>query len=158
MILSITRKTGYLTAIIGSLMGAFLLLNIGGSLGMRYVENFMPNAEIEAMIPPLLGQFIGWWLGEVLGCWLALRWRNVKDAKKTAIILMILTPVGIIIWAVFYLVLFNWSNEHLSSLQLQKLHHQFRPISVGVTIIALALIAKLLTKPTPTNKYQPGNK
>lgn len=153
MTLPRNRKTGYFAAIMGSLIGAVLLLNIGGYLGMSYVENFMPNAELDDVIPALVGQFIGWWTGEILGCWLSLQWQNHQDAKKTVICLAILTPLGITIWAVSYLFLFNWASDHWSSVQVDRLHNQLRPISVIFTIIVLAFLARFRTKPKSKNGY-----
>ncbi|MDZ8187011.1 MAG: hypothetical protein RMX96_19455 [Nostoc sp. ChiSLP02] len=31
----------------------------------------MANAELEGVIPPFIGYFVGWWIGEVVDCWLA---------------------------------------------------------------------------------------
>ncbi|MBU7586384.1 MAG: hypothetical protein KAF91_26570 [Nostoc sp. TH1S01] len=147
MQLSRNKKTGYLTAIIGSLIGAVSLLYLGGYLGRIYVITFMPNAELEGLIPPAIGQFIGWWIGEVFGCWLALRWQNHRRVSKTVRLLGILTPLGIILWLVAFIFASQLLNRHFSDLEIVQLQNQIRPISVGLWIIALAWLARFLTKP-----------
>ncbi|MBE9007890.1 hypothetical protein IQ259_23210 [Fortiea sp. LEGE XX443] len=147
------NKSGYLAAIIGSLIGAIPLLYLGGYLGMAYLNNFMPNAELEGIFPPLIGQFLGWWIGEVLGCWLALRWQNYRKVNKTAKLLAMLTPIGIILWVVISIFAFQLLNRSLSDLEIVQLQNQLRPISVCLLIIALAWLARFLTKPQPRHRH-----
>ncbi|MBD2495668.1 hypothetical protein [Nostoc sp. FACHB-280] len=153
MQLSKNNKSGYLAAIIGSVIGAVPLLYLGGYLGREYVIKFMPNAELDGIIPPLMGQFLGWWIGEVLGCWIALRWQNYRKVNKTVKLLAILTPIGIIIWVVAFLFAFQFLNRSFSDLEILQLQNQIRPISVGLWIIALAWLARFLTKPLPRDRY-----
>lgn len=153
MQLSRNNKSGYLAAIIGSLIGAIALLHLGGYLGMTYVNNFMPSAELDGLIPPLIGQFLGWWVGEVIGCWLALRWQNYRKVNQTAKLLAMLTPIGIICWMLFYLFLFQWVNSNFGDSMFIKLHNQLRLISVGITIIASAWLARFMTKPLPRHRH-----
>jgi hypothetical protein len=147
------NNSGYLAAIIGSLIGAISLLYLGGYLGMIYVRNFMPNAELEGIIPPLAGQFLGWWIGEVFGCWLALRWQNYRKANQTAKLLAMLTPIGIFSWVVIFIFAFQLLNRTLSDLEIVQLQNTVRPISVGLLIIALAWLARFLTKPQPRHRH-----
>lgn len=153
MQLSRNNKSGYLAAIIGSLIGAVSLLYLGGYLGMFYLKTFMPNAELEGIFPPLIGQFLGWWIGEVLGCWLALRWQNYRKVNKTAKLLAILTPIGIILWVVVSIFAFQLLNRSLSDVEIVQLQNQVRPISVGLLIIALAWLARFFTKPLPPHQH-----
>jgi membrane protein DedA with SNARE-associated domain len=153
MQLSRNTKSGYLAAIIGSLIGAVPLLYLGGYLGLGYVHNFMPNAELDGIFPPLIGQFLGWWIGEVVGCWLALRWQNHRKINKTVKLLAMLTPIGIILWVVIYILVFNLIGTNLSDLEIVKLQTQLRPISVGLTIVVLAWLARFLTKPLPRHRH-----
>ncbi|MCC5637905.1 hypothetical protein LC593_19100 [Nostoc sp. CHAB 5844] len=153
MQLSKNNKSGYLAAITGSFIGAVSLLYLGGHLGMFYVKNFMPNAELEGIFPPLVGQFLGWWIGEVLGCWLALRWQNYRKINKTVKLLAMLTPIGIILWVVIFMFVFQLLNRSLSDLEIVQLQNQVRPISVGLLIIALAWLSRFLTKPLPSHRH-----
>lgn len=153
MQLSRNNKSGYLAAVVGSFIGAVTLLYLGGYLGMVYLNNFMPNAELEGIFPPLIGQFFGWWIGEVFGCWLALRWQNHKKVNQTTKLLAMLTPIGIILWAVIFIFAFQLLNRHLSDLEILQLQNQVRPISVSLLIIALAWLARFFTKPQPRHRH-----
>ncbi|MBD2450597.1 hypothetical protein H6G76_26395 [Nostoc sp. FACHB-152] len=153
MQLSRNNKSGYLAAIIGSLIGAVVLLYVGGYLGMIYVNNFMPNAELDGIVPPLIGQFLGWWVGEVLGCLVVLRWLNYRKVNQTVKLLAMLTPIAIICWMLFSLFIFQWVNSNFGDSMFIKLHNQFRPISVGITIIASAWLARYMTKPRPRHRH-----
>ncbi|MBD2728550.1 hypothetical protein H6G96_20065 [Nostoc sp. FACHB-892] len=140
---------GYLTAALGGLTGAVALLNLGGYLGIVYAKKFMPNAELEGVIPPFIGQVSGWWIGEVLGCWVALRLRRHSRANKTATMLAILTPFGIFFWLLFHIVFLNWIRGGIDDLEFAQLNNKLRPITVCFIAIALAGIARFLTKPLP---------
>ncbi|BBD59247.1 hypothetical protein NIES2109_20300 [Nostoc sp. HK-01] len=153
MQLSRNNANGYLAAIIGSLIGAVALLYLGGYLGRIYVIKFMPNAELEGLIPPVIGQFIGWWIGEVIGCWLALRWQNHRKVNKTVKLLAILTPIGIILWLVAFIFISQLLNSYFSDLEMLLLQNQIRPISVGLLIMVLAWLARFLTKPQPPHPH-----
>jgi hypothetical protein len=118
---------------------------LGQHLGIAYVIKFMPNAELEGIIPPLIGAFIGWWLGSVLGCWLCLLWGRYQRAKRTAILLLVLTPLGILCWMFTYVAFLNWVSGTLSDLEVVQLQERLRAISIGFLVIALPLVARFLT-------------
>ncbi|HYX16213.1 MAG TPA: hypothetical protein VE944_17955, partial [Nostoc sp.] len=101
----------------------------------------------EGLLPPFIGSFAGWWIGEVIGCWLALRWRHYRKAGKTAKVLAIVTPLGIIAWLVVYPTLLNWVTSRVSELQFAQLYEIVRSLSTAVFAIALAWLARFLTKP-----------
>ncbi|WP_066375208.1 MULTISPECIES: hypothetical protein [unclassified Anabaena] len=148
------KKPGYFAAVIGSFIGGIALLNLGEYLGNSYVKNFLPNAELDGIIPPVLGQFMGWWVGAVFGCWLALRWQNYRKSKKTASLLAIMTPGGIIIWTLLYLFFYQWGIANSSSAVLDQLQNYVKPISASLMMMVLAFVARHFTKPLPANQYQ----
>ncbi|MBD2102820.1 hypothetical protein H6F94_18360 [Leptolyngbya sp. FACHB-261] len=90
------HRTSYILAAIGSLGGAFLLCLLGIELGRQYAMRFMPNAELEGLVPPTLGGAIGIWLGAVLGCWLLLRLCAQSQAGRTAWFLSGLVLLGLV--------------------------------------------------------------
>ncbi|MBW4458281.1 MAG: hypothetical protein KME55_40015 [Nostoc indistinguendum CM1-VF10] len=147
MALHTNRGNGYLAAVLGGVIGAVVLMNLGIYLGIAYVKNFMPNAELEGLLPPFIGSFVGWWIGEVTGCWLALRWRHYRKAGKTAKVLAIVTPLGIIAWFVVYSTLLNWVASRVSELQFAQLYEIARSLSTAIFAIPLAWLARFLTKP-----------
>jgi uncharacterized membrane protein YeaQ/YmgE (transglycosylase-associated protein family) len=143
------RQNGYLAAVVGGLIGAVALMNLGIYLGIAYVKNFMPNAELEGVIPPFIGYVAGWWIGEVVGCWLALRWRHHRKAGKTALVLAIVTPLGIIFCFVVYSAIFNWLSGTVNGLQFAHLYEIIRSLTAAGFAIPLAWIARFWTKPYP---------
>ncbi len=126
------RQDGYLAAVLGGATGAVALMNLGKYLGTAYGRQFMPNAELEGLIPVAIGWIGGWWVGEVLGCWLVLHWLAYRDARLTATWLAGLTPFGMIS-LLFLLQKINPENQ------------QLRPLIIGLIVIALPLVARLLT-------------
>jgi hypothetical protein len=145
MSLEKTKHGGYITAAFGSLIGAITLGSLGTYLGINYTKFFMPNAELEGVIPPLLGAFLGWWIGEVMGCWLALRWRGYRKPKKTAILLTSLTPFGIFLWMVIHPVISNLFRGGLDDVEFLAIDNKIRMITASLTSIGLALLARDLT-------------
>ncbi|MFS0518948.1 hypothetical protein ACEYW6_30230 [Nostoc sp. UIC 10607] len=148
------RQNGYLAAVAGGAIGAVVLMNLGVYLGIAYVKNFMPNAELEGLIPPFIGYFVGWWIGEVAGCWLALRWRNYRRAGKTALVLAIVTPLGIIFCFGFYSAVLNWVRGEVNELQFAHLYEIIRSLTAAGFAIPLAWLARFWTKPHPPYPQQ----
>ncbi|WP_016952121.1 hypothetical protein [Anabaena sp. PCC 7108] len=141
------KKGGYLAAAIGSLIGTFLLMYPGYFLGVGYVKIFMPNATLDGFIPPFLSFIFGWWVGQVLGCWLSLRLLHYHRAARTARLLAMLTPVGIFFWVLFHIFLSNWMGRNWNQLDLlAQLMHIIMPITVCFTVITLGCYARFLAQ------------
>ena len=81
--LQLRRKKGYLAAVIGGVSGTAILVLIGILLNSKA---FVLLASIGC--------------GQVFGCWLALRWRRYEAAARTAGFLVLLMPLG---WILFYI-------------------------------------------------------
>jgi len=86
---------GYLTAVLGSLAGAFLLGGAGLALGLLYVRLFMPHAELGAIIPIVIGLYAGLLAGAVGGCWGLLRYRDHANSRRTALACGALALLGL---------------------------------------------------------------
>jgi hypothetical protein len=141
------KKNGYLAAGIGSLIGAALLMYPGHFLGVGYVKMFMPNATLDGIFPPFIGFIFGWWVGEVLGCWLALGLLNYRSAVRTAKLLAMLTPVGIFFWVLFYAFLVGWISSNFHQLDLlSQLMYIIMPITISFFALALAIYARFLAQ------------
>ena len=139
------HQHGYLAAALGGAIGAVALMILGQHLGIAYVKMFMPNAELEGIIPPLIGAFIGWWLGSALGCWVCLLGGRYQQAKRTATLLLVLTPLGIVCWMFAYVSFLNWFSGTMTDLEVVQLQERLRLISIGFMVIALPLVARFLT-------------
>jgi len=95
------RQGGYLAATLGGAVVGIALATLSFYLGRMYVIKFMPNAELEGILPPLFGGLAGYWGGVVLGCWLGLRLGGYSNSRRTAIYLAWLTPITIVIlWVI----------------------------------------------------------
>lgn len=57
----------------------------------------MHNAELEGLLPPFFGAGARYWIGEVLGCWLALRRAGYSNASLTAAWLAVLAPIVVLL-------------------------------------------------------------
>lgn len=145
--MSLQKQNGYFAAGLAALVGAVALRSLGMYLGTSYVKKFMPNAELESLIPLAIFHFVGWWVGEVLGCWLGLRWRHHRRAGETATLRIGLTPFAIVFWLIFYPVFLNWVRASVSELEFAQLYEKLSLITVSFLSIALALLARFLTKP-----------
>ncbi|MBW4565891.1 MAG: hypothetical protein KME32_33375 [Mojavia pulchra JT2-VF2] len=153
MTLHKNQGNGYLAAIAGGVIGAVALMNLGVYLGITYVKNLMPNAELEGVIPPSIGYFVGWWIGAVFGCWLVLRWRKYRRATKTAQVLAILAPLGIIVSLGVYSTILNLVRSG-SSIQIALLYEIVRSITVAGFTIPLVWLARFLSKPRTPYSHQ----
>lgn len=142
----LNRHNGYLAAIVGSLLVAGIFIPLGWQLGFFYARQFMPNAELEGLIPPILGGALGWWMGAVLGCWLALRWRACPKAGRTAALLASLTPFGIFLSFQIFVKLSPWiwstDNQFQSAQAEQRLVMQ---LIIGLMASVLAWLSRFLT-------------
>lgn len=96
------KKRGYLETAIGSLVGGVLGAIAGFVLGILYVEAFMPNAGLEAILPVFISTAAGIALGIGVGVWGALRLRNQLAAGITGLVSAFLgTVVAVfVLWAV----------------------------------------------------------
>jgi hypothetical protein len=83
---------GYIAAQLGGLAGALPLLALGVAIGQAIATRTQDDAAI------VFGGMFGASLGEVLGCWSALRWGNYRLANRTARILIGLLVPG---WFLF---------------------------------------------------------
>lgn len=141
------KKNGYLAASIGSLIGAALLMYPGHFLGIGYVKMFMPNATLDGIFPPFIGFIFGWWVGEVLGCWLALGLLGYRSAVRTAKLLAMLTPVGIFFWVLSHAFLISWIGSNFNQLDsLSQLMYIIMPITISLFVLALAMYARYLAQ------------
>jgi hypothetical protein len=137
------QKNGYLIAGIGSLIGSALFIFLGTYLGMGYVRLFMPNATLDGIFPPFIGFIFGWWVGEVLGCWLALRLLEHRRAARTAKLLAMMTPVGIFFWMPFYGIVINFMAVASSlSTSLTDIRNITMAVTIAFAAVALALNAR----------------
>lgn len=85
-------RRNYLAACTGTLSGALLLGALGVALGHTYVTYLMPYAELDALIPPVMGGLGGIWLGAALGCWIVLHWLGYPAAARTGCFLAAIFP------------------------------------------------------------------
>lgn len=51
--------------VLSSIVGAMLGGIAGAALGLLYLRTFMPNAELEGVVPPAVGAFIGVLVGSM---------------------------------------------------------------------------------------------
>lgn len=139
------KQGGYIAAAFGSLIGSITLGALGVYLGTNYTKFFMPNAGLEGLLPVLLGVFLGWWIGEVMGCCLALRWLHYRKPKQTTKLLTVLTPFGIFLWMFISPIISNLFRGDLSDIQFLPIDNKIRMITASLTSISLALLARYLT-------------
>lgn len=85
-------------ALLGSLSGAVLAGSLGLAGSAWYVRQFMGHGLFAGAIQLFFGSVGGAWLGAVLGCWVALRWRRAQAAAATARMLAMGFPAAIVGW------------------------------------------------------------
>ena len=83
---------------------------LGFLLGMAYSQRFMPNAELEGVVPVAIGQLLGVWLGAVAGAWGLLNLMHRVAARSTGFLLAGALPA----WGIVSLPSFFWLIQQLS--------------------------------------------
>jgi len=134
-----TGQAGYLAAALGGAVGALGLMFLGFHLGITYVKTFMPNAELEGVIPPFLGVSAGWCIGETLGCWVSLHWQRCWGATQTARQLALLTPLGFIVYTLTLSIVSRMGEMSSDLIRLIVL------VVIGFTALVLPLLARFWT-------------
>ena len=124
---------GYLAASIGGATGALVLTALCLFLGYVYVRT-KTNVGLEGIVLLLWCSYGGFWIGEVLGCWLALRLGGYANASRTTSFLSGLT---------FFAVLVFFSNIPIA--YTRGINAAFW-LLVGLTSITLPLLARFLAR------------
>ena len=88
----VARKRGYVAGVMGALGGGVLGTLIGIVAGIFYVENFMPNAGLDGLLPPIFAAAAGGTFGAGGGTWLALKARRHRAPGVTGLVVGGLTP------------------------------------------------------------------
>ena len=72
------------SAVAGAVAGGVLGGALGAGIGLAYSVIFMPNAELEGVLPFVIGMGGGAWIGAALGCFVVLRLSRADEAASTA--------------------------------------------------------------------------
>ncbi|KYC43682.1 hypothetical protein WA1_00485 [Scytonema hofmannii PCC 7110] len=119
------KSKGYIASVVGGLSGALLFIALGLFLTGFYTTRI--ELLTLATTPLIFGLTICASLGEILGCWLMLRWRRYKFAGRTAILLAVLIIPS---WLLFLGLIFLTRSLIFAT---------------SITLVILPLIARLLT-------------
>lgn len=92
---AVREGRGYVAALLGALVGGLALGYAGSLLAGAYVRFADPAASqgFRDLAASLVGSLVGAWVGEVGGCWVALRLARHRLAGRTALILAALFVV-----------------------------------------------------------------
>ncbi len=131
--LSLNSWRGYLAASIGGVTGAIVLTALCVFFGYVYVRT-QTNAGLGGLVLLLWCSYGGFWIGEVLGCWLALRLGGYANASRTTSLLAGLT---------FFAVLVFFTNIPMAFTR--GINAAFW-LLVGLTSITLPLLARFLAR------------
>lgn len=90
----ILRRRGYVATVVGTVVGGIGLSGLGAYLGNEYARRYVPNADVGALLRPLLVGFLGgYWIGTIFGAWAALRFRSYQGRLATAALVGLLAPL-----------------------------------------------------------------
>lgn len=103
-------EPGYLPAGFGSLFGGGAGGGLGFWLGMSYSQRYMPDAELDGIIPVVIGELGGVWLGAVLGAWALLNLAHKVAARTTGFLLAGALPA----WGIVSIPSFFWLIQQLA--------------------------------------------
>jgi hypothetical protein len=126
-------REGYLAATVGGATGAVVLTALSFFLVNLHLRQ-QTNVGLEGIVILLWSSYAGFWIGEVFGCWLALRLGGYTKAKRTASLLAGLA---------FFAVLVFFTN--IPIMLTGGLTAAFW-LLVGLTCITLPLLARFLAK------------
>ena len=87
------HRQGYVASAVGAVLGGAGLLELGRYLGEWYADRYMPNAELEVLLPIIIGSLGGYWIGVIAGTWVALRLRSYTTRLGTAALVGLLAPL-----------------------------------------------------------------
>jgi hypothetical protein len=124
----------YAAVAIGTCLGAGILGAAGLGLGGAYVDAFMPNAELEGVIPVAIGTGFGVWAGAVLGAWSGVTYRAAPARKTTTWLVLAALPA----WAVVSVPSMSWLLSRLSERDLPRLLDVVVPLLILCIPPALA--------------------
>jgi hypothetical protein len=124
-----TIEPGYAAAGAGSLIGGGAGAGLGFWLGMEYAERFMPNAELEVIVPIAIGELVGVWLGAVLGTWALLNLTQKVAARSTGYLLAGALPA----WAIVSIPSFFWLIQQLTDGAIPTF------VQVAIPVVALCI-------------------
>ncbi|MBD2773987.1 hypothetical protein [Iningainema tapete] len=119
------KSKGYIASVVGGLSGALTFIALGLFLAGFYLTQIEPLTLATTSL--IFSLIICASLGEMLGCWLMLRWRKYKLAKRTTILLVVLIIPS---WLLFLGIIFLTRSLIFAAL---------------ITLVILPLIARLLT-------------
>lgn len=97
-----------------SALGAFVGGGTGTALGLLfgnfYSARYMPNAELEGIVPVIIGTMAGVWFGAVAGAWTLLALTHKVAARSTGFLLAGALPA----WGIVSLPSFFWLTQRLA--------------------------------------------
>lgn len=105
-----TIEAGYRATSLGAVGGGGAGAGLGFLLGMAYSERYMPNAELEGILPVVVGELVGVWLGAIVGTWVLLHLTHQVAARTTGFLLAGALPA----WGIVSLPSFFWLIQQLS--------------------------------------------
>ena len=123
----------------GALLGAGAGTGLGLLLGTSYSSRFMPDAELEGIVPVVIGSLAGLWLGAIAGAWMLLALSHKVGPRPTALLLAGALPA----WGIVSLPSFFWLSQQLAG---DKGLPNFLAIALPVLILAVppALVSRAL--------------
>ena len=110
----------------GAMLGGGGGAALGFLLGQAYSNRFMPSAELEGIVPVVIGELAGVWLGALLGTWAALAARHKVAAVSTSLLLAGALPA----WGIVSLPSFFWLIQQLSGDDIPDLLQIAAPILI----------------------------
>jgi hypothetical protein len=99
------NRKGYLAALVGGFGGAILFLASSLIIAKGYITQPQSHPISSKEMSFIIGMMIGTTCAEVLGCWLALRWRKYQQPRSTAAWLTALFIPGWIVYFILSLIL-----------------------------------------------------
>jgi MFS family permease len=118
-------RKGYLAALVGGFGGAIVFLASSLVIAKGYITQLQSHPISAQGMSFIIGMMIGTTCAEVLGCWLALRWRKHQQPRSTAAWLTALFIPGWIVYFVLSLILGSFLSALLLFVSLPLIARAF---------------------------------
>lgn len=132
----------YTWAASGALLGGAAGAALGFAVGSAFSERLFPDGGLDGILPVVIGELTGVWIGAVIGAWALLAATHRVAARTTAFMLAGALPA----WGIVSLPSFFWLIQQLSGDDIPNVLQVVMPVVILCVPPALAARAVVIQR------------